>query len=227
MMLEFFKKKNRANLPECWKEYLDHFNTKKNINVPIDECTFTVLDVESNGFNPKEDKILSIGAVKIKNNQIDVSNTLEIFLDQEEFNPDTVPIHGIRKNTDYIKESEQIAMRKLVKYIGDDVIVGHSITFDIGIINETLKKYVADKLKNYTIDTVSLYTRFKGGDFKIGTTTSLDFLSDEFNIPKSDRHNAAGDALITAILFMKLVSRLNHRGVKNLKDLLKDRKVLI
>ncbi len=226
-MLNFFRKKNKADLPECWKEYLDQFNTKKNTNVTIDECTFTVLDVESNGFNPKEDKILSIGAVKIKNNQIDVSNTLEIFLDQKEFNPDTVPIHGIRKNIDYIKESEQLAMRKLVKYIGDDVIVGHSISFDIVIINETLKKYVDDKLKNYTIDTVSLYTRFKGGDFKIGTTTSLDVLSDEFNIPKSDRHNAAGDALITAILFMKLVSRLNQRGVKDLKSLLKDRKVLI
>jgi len=226
-MFNIFKKKsNQEDLPDCWIEYLSHFETKQDLKIPISEAKFVVLDVESNGLDPKNDKILSIGALKIINNQIDVSNSFELFLDQTEFNPEAAPIHGILKNGNIEKVSEQDAMKKLVKYIDDHIIVGHSIIFDISIINETLSRYVGDKLLNKSLDTVNLYKRLKGADYKSGSSTSLDVLSDEFNIPKSDRHNAAGDALITAILFMKIVSRLKQRGIDSLEDLLRSKKTL-
>ncbi|MCB0750294.1 MAG: 3'-5' exonuclease [Ignavibacteriae bacterium] len=200
---------------------------KSNLRIPISEAKFVVLDVESNGLDPQKDKILSIGAVTFSDNQIDVSNSFELFLEQSEFSSEAVLIHGILKNGNLEKISEQEAMKKLVRYIDNKIIVGHSITFDIAIINETLKKYVDDKLQNKYLDTVNLYKRLKGGDYKASNPTSLDILSDEFNIPKSDRHNAAGDAMITAILFLKIVSRLKQRGVDTLEDLLKVKRTLI
>lgn len=227
MFNPFKKKRNQEDLPDCWKEYLSHFEIKSDLKIPVSEAKFVVLDVESNGLDPKKDKILSIGAVKIINNQIDVSNSFELFLDQSEYNPDAAPIHGILKNGTIEKVSEQDAMRKLVKYIDNHIIIGHSIFFDISIINETLSRYVGEKLQNKSLDTVGLYKRLKGADYKSNSSTSLDILSDEFNIPKSDRHNAAGDALITAILFMKIVSRLKQRGVDTLEDLLRTRKTLL
>ena len=226
-MFSLFNKKKNENLPDCWLEYLSNFSDKFDYNSLIDETRFIILDTETTGYNSKTDKILSIGAIKIEQNQIDTSNTFEVFLEQSDFNPNVAPIHGIRKNGNIVKETEQNAIRQLVKYIGNDIIVGHSISFDIEIINETLKKYVSDKLKNTTLDTINLYKRLKGADFKIGTSTSLDSLSDEFNITKSDRHNAAGDSLITAILFMKLISRLKKRGVNTIGDLIKTRRVLM
>lgn len=228
MMFKLFKKKRYLeNFPDCWKNYLSNFSHKQDLNIPINNTSFIVLDVESNGLNPKKDKILSIGAVKIINNQIDVNQSLELFLNQSEFNPEAVPIHGILKNGNTQKVTEQYAMKKLVEYLGNNIIVGHSIIFDISIINETLKKYVNDRLQNKYLDTVNLYKRLKGGDFKFGDSTSLDVLSDEFNIPKSDRHNAAGDAFITAILFLKITARLKHRGVETLGDLLKPKNPFI
>ncbi|MCB0743073.1 MAG: 3'-5' exonuclease [Ignavibacteriae bacterium] len=200
---------------------------KSNLRIPISEAKFVVLDVESNGLDPQKDKILSIGAVTFSDNQIDVSNSFELFLEQSEFSSEAVLIHGILKNGNLEKISEQEAMKKLVGYIDNKIIVGHSINFDIAIINETLKKYVDDKLQNKYLDTVNLYKRLKGGDYKASNPTSLDILSDEFNIPKSDRHNAAGDAMITAILFLKIVSRLKQRGVNTLEDLFKVKRTLI
>ena len=223
----FRKKNNQKDLPDCWKEYLSHFDMKSNLRIPISEAKFVVLDVESNGLDPQKDKILSIGAVTFSDNQIDVSNSFELFLEQSEFSSEAVLIHGILKNGNLEKISEQEAMKKLVGYIDNKIIVGHSITFDIAIINETLKKYVDDKLQNKYLDTVNLYKRLKGGDYKDSNPTSLDILSDEFNIPKSDRHNAAGDAMITAILFLKIVSRLKQRGVNTLEDLFKVKRTLI
>ncbi len=221
MLSVFLNKFKRKDFPDCWKNYLKNFEVEKNYSIPISNARFTVLDVESNGLNPKHDKILSIGAVKIYNNEIDIADVYEVYIDQEEFNPESAPIHGILKNGGAKKISEQDALKGLVAFISGDVIVGHRIVFDISIINETLKRYVGEKLLNKTIDTMNLYKRFKGADFKVGESVSLDKLSDEFNIPKNDRHNAAGDALITALLFLKLAARLKRRGVETLGDLLR------
>jgi DNA polymerase-3 subunit epsilon len=226
-MFNFFrKKKDNNNLPQCWKEYVSHFEQLQNQKIPLANAKFVVIDVESNGLDPKKDKILSIGAVRIRNNQIETDDAFELFLRQDEFNPEVVPIHGILKSGKIEKITEQNAMRSLVEYIKDDIIVGHSINFDISIINETLKKFVNDKLYNKTLDTITLYKRIRGADLKEGTSTSLDVLSDEFKIPKSDRHTAAGDAFITAILFLKILARLKTRGVTDLESLLKNKRVL-
>jgi DNA polymerase III subunit epsilon len=227
MMLNLFRKNNnQSDIPEFWKKHLSQFNKKENLKIPIDTAKFVVLDVESNGLDPKKDKILSIGAVKILGNQINISNTLEIFIEQIEFNPQAALIHGILKTNNKEKIQEFEAIKNIIEYVENSIIIGHSIAFDLSIIGETIKKYGGDKLLNKSLDTVKLYKRLKGADYKETSSTSLDVLSDEFNIPKSDRHNAAGDALITGMLFLKIISRLRKRGVETLEDLLKIKKVL-
>lgn len=223
----FGKKGDDRNCPEYWTEYLSAFSDNPTKDKLITETQFVALDIESSGLDAKKDKILSIGAVKIKNNQILAENAFEVFVEQSQHNPETVPIHGIRKNGDLNKITEQDAIVKILSFIKNNIIVGHSVSFDIKILNETLKKYSGDNLKNQTVDTVNLYKRYKGADLKEGESLSLDSLSDDFNISKSDRHSAAGDALITAILFLKLTSRLNKRGINTVKELLREKRTLL
>lgn len=226
-MFNFFKNKSKQrDLPSYWFRYLNQFDKYQKYNILVQDAEFVVLDIESTGLDPKEDRILSIGALRIKNNEIEVSNTLELFLIQKEYNPATAPIHGILKNEGLQKLPEKEAAKELIEFIGNSIIVGHSVLFDISIINELIKRNIGKKLLNKSLDTIELYKRVKGGDFEIGDSLGLDVISNEFNIPQSDRHNAAGDALITAILFMKLVSRLKKRGVVNLSDLLRSKRTL-
>jgi len=82
---------------------------------------------------------------------------------------------------------------------------------------------VKDQLKNKYLDTAKLAIRvehlhptqlLKPSDY------TLDALCNRYKIPMHDRHTAAGDALLTSLLSLKLLSKLKKRGVKTLGDLL-------
>ena len=189
--------------PDFWKEYLKKF--KQKAPKSIESTRFVVFDTETTGLNTSTDKILSIGAVSIVNKVIDIADSIEIYLIQEEYNAETAAIHGILKEGNLIKSSEKKAIKKFIKFLGNSVLVAHHAAFDIEMINIALKKMRLPKLKNKIIDTGILYKKLEG---KKDCHFNLDMLCDEFKIPKHDRHTASGDAFITALLFLKIISKL-------------------
>ena len=223
-MLKCLKRKRTPkDIPLFWQAYLKHFEKKQDLSIPVKEATFVIFDTETTGLNYKKDKILSIGAVRLKNKQIDLADSFECFIDQEAFNPDTVPIHGILKNGQGEKLTEQEALAQFVAYCKGAILVGHNVNFDIAIVNEGLKKQTGDKLRNKTLDTAKLAIRLLKGTSQNNNPSafSLDVLAKKFDIKLNFRHTAAGDAYITALLLVKLISRMEKRGVKKLSDLLK------
>jgi len=108
-MANWFRYKN---YPDFWNEYLKKF---KGIQPKTIESTrFIVFDTETTGFNSNTDKILSIGAIGISNNIIDVSDCFEVYLKQSEFNVETVEIHGILRDGNLIKSPENEAIETFV-----------------------------------------------------------------------------------------------------------------
>lgn len=200
--------------PDFWKEYLKKFKQKQ--PKTIEATRFVVFDTETTGLDISTDKILSIGAVSIVNNIIDVSDSFELYLKQDEFNTETVEIHGLLKDGNLIKTSEEKAIEQFIEYLGNSVLVAHHTAFDVAMINASLKRMNLPKLKNKTIDTGILYKKLEG---KKDKHFNLDVLCDEFNIPKHDRHTASGDAFITALLFLKIISKLKKERTVHYSDL--------
>lgn len=79
------------------------------------------------------------------------------------------------------------------------------------------------KLKNKTLDTMLLYraSRINSNLIDKERNYSLDELAENLNISLKDRHTAAGDAFITAIAFLKIVSRVSNQKNGRLKDLIR------
>lgn len=218
MLFRKFLKKEKKELPAFYLTYKKAIiNTK---NLPISETKFIVFDTETTGFSKKNDRVLSIGAVSVINNVIHVNDTFEVYIKQEIFRAETVPIHGILKEGEIEKISELDALQGFLKYIGNAVLVGHHVLFDINMINQILKRNQLPKLSNKAIDTEFMYKKSKHSIYQKDTENySLDDLSNELNISKSDRHTASGDAYITAIAFLKTLARLNKNNNLKLKDL--------
>jgi len=210
-MISWFKYKN---YPFFWKQYSKKFKQKQPKS--IENTRFVVFDTETTGLDIINDRILSIGAICIVNNSIDVADSFEIYLKQEAFKAETVEIHGILKEGKLSKLSESEAIENFIDFIGNSVLVAHHTAFDIEMINTALKRLELPKLKNKMIDTGILYKKLEG---KKDSHFNLDVLCKEFNIPKHDRHTAAGDAFITALLFLKIVSKLKKERNLHYSDL--------
>lgn len=221
MKFNWFNKKEKKTLPAYFLTYEESFlNTT---NLPISETRFVVFDTETTGFNKMRDRVLSIGAVALLNNTISVNDSFEVYLKQVVFNPETVHIHGILKEGNITKTPELEALKQFLKYIDNAVLVGHHIGFDIAMINQILERHHLPSLKNKTLDTETLYRNSKHAVYQSSLPQeryTLDRICDELNVSKSDRHTASGDALITAIIFLKILARLNKNDNLTLKDLL-------
>ena len=220
MIFEWFKKES-PEYPEFWKRYANSFSQP--LPEFVDETRFVVLDTETTGFDQKRDRMLCIGAVGIENNMIDVGSSFEIYLQQEIFNPESVEIHGILRNEKVKRYSEEEALRMFLNYIGNSVFVAHHAGFDLGMINQALKRLHLPKLKNEVLDTGSLYrrTRLNSNLINQDQHYSLDDIAEAYLIDTRDRHTAAGDAFITAIAFLKIISKLKKGERLRLKELLR------
>ena len=81
-------------------------------------------------------------------------------------------------------------------------------------------------LSNPSVDTMRLARGYKealsvdhfGGNDQ-SESYNLDNLTEEFNLPRFKPHDALEDALQTAYLFLFLVKKLKHGGIRTLKEL--------
>ena len=200
MTFNWFKKIVKDH-PKFWETYLSYFDENQD-----KKKRFVVFDCETTGLDYKSDRILSIGAVAIENNQVIVGDFMEVFLQQDIFKAESVSIHGILKEGKEEKIVEAEAIIRFLEFIKDATLVGHHVDFDIEMINQGLARLDVGKLKNQAMDTDVMYQKLKY--LPQEQHSSLDELCDIYKIRKSDRHTASGDAFITALLFLKLKKKL-------------------
>lgn len=207
-------KKNKY--PEFWNNYQSYFKNKEIKDLKTQR--FIVFDTETTGLNTLKDRVLSIGAITVIDNAMDVSESFELYLNQEKFDKKSVEIHGIIKGGNVKKVEEKEAVLQFLEYIKDAVLVAHHAAFDISMINNILKRLELPKLKNRVLDTGVLFkkTSLSKEEKK---HYSLDALCTLFSIKKHDRHTAAGDAYITGLIFMKILSNLRKTKKITLNDL--------
>lgn len=218
-MFNWFKKRSR-NYPEFWRDYELQFQKKKSSE--INPTRFVVFDTETTGFNRKKDGILSIGAIAVQNNSILIADSLELYIQQEIFNPETVEIHGLlHRENDVITEEE--AIKTFLKYIDNSVLVAHHAGFDIGMINRAMERLDLPPLKNQILDTGTLFraTKLKSNLIDRDKHYTLDDLAENFSLDTTDRHTATGDAFLTAMALVKILARLNPDGNLKTSELFK------
>ncbi len=165
-----------------------------------------VFDCETTGLDPKKDEIISIGAVKIKENRILTDEAMHLFVRQEkQICHESITIHQIRHCDleDAIPVEE--AIEKFLYFIGGRTLAGYYLEFDVAMINKYTKPIMGITLPNRQEEVSAIYY-----DKKISTIPQgnidlrFEAIIDDLSLPKLQAHDALNDAVMTAMIYLKL-----------------------
>lgn len=185
--------------PEFWKKYTESFKNPA--------TKYVVISMETSGLDTEKDVIMSIAATSIIENRILLKDSFEIFIQHNK------PLDSSLDN-DFItvskveKVAENIAIETLINYIGNSILIGHRIDFDIEMLNNALSRLKLGKLKNEAYDIEAMFNKIADTNEK---KYALEEMSTSLNMAISNRNSVADDAYSIAILFLKLKSKL---GIK-------------
>jgi len=184
---------------------------------------FVVLDSETTGLNPLKDRLITIGAVSVMDGEIVLEDVFDALIEIG-YNSEAVTVHGITRQESLDGMTEPDALQAFLEYLGDGVIVGHHIGHDIATLNAGYERHWGFALKNFSLDTMDLTLHLEDdGGFQSRppiTEYSLDGLCSLFGVIPHDRHTAAGDAFITAQVFLRLLRLAARHGRTTLGSLM-------
>ena len=174
---------------------------------------FVVFDIETTGFVPKYNKIIEIGAVKVRNGEI--IDRFSEFINPEV--PIPLEIEKLTSITDAMvadAPTVDVILPRFLEFCRDSVLVAHNAKFDTAFI-----RYYAEQLGlnyDYThADTIEL-ARFL---LRHLNNYKLDTVAKELKIPQFHHHRAVDDAEATAQIFVKFTDMLRERGIETLAKL--------
>lgn len=186
------------------------------LSTPLFEVTFCVLDLETTGGSPASCEITEIGAVKYRGG--DLLGTFQTLVDPGLPIPPSITIlTGITQTMVFDAPRIDAALPSFLEFIGDTVIVGHNVRFDLSFLNAAAIRLGYGRLANRSTDTAGLARRLIRSEVR---NLRLQSLAAHFRSPTTPNHRALEDARATAHVFHALLERAGSLGVTNLDDLL-------
>src|SRR5262245_3949620 len=116
--------RHSVTVPSFITRYRDCFQNTWGDETSIHEVRFVVLDSEMTGLNPQSDRIITIGAVAVRNGEILLEDSFERLL-KVASNTDSVTVHGVTRDESRKGMEEPAALESFLDYLKDAVIVGH------------------------------------------------------------------------------------------------------
>lgn len=168
-----------------------------------------VFDTETTGLDPKNDEMISIGALKVRDNQILFNERFDIVVKPTKMiNEKSITIHHLRHCDVEHGMTPQEAVEAFIEFAGNRPLVGYYIDFDYAMINNVFKKMSGANLPNKTVEISGLYFDHKIGRIPQGNVDlRFDTILSDLGLPKLGKHDALNDAIMTALIYIKLTTR--------------------
>lgn len=169
----------------------------------LDKETFICMDCETTGLDPKVDKVIEIAAVKF--NLSGNLDNYETLIDPGiEIPESSIVFHKITQDMVAGKPRILEILPELLNFLGNQIIIGHGIEFDIALIVNAADQYeIPHRLQHVRfLDTLRM-ARLYGES----PTNSLEQLRQHFNIPNEGAHRAMNDVIVNIEVFKYLAKR--------------------
>ncbi|HBY85083.1 MAG TPA: DNA polymerase III subunit epsilon [Colwellia sp.] len=193
------------------------------INTRIDKVEILAVDFETTGLNAKQDKLLSVGFITLKKQQISLKTSYhQIIKTKEQLEESNVIIHHITDSQKEQGKALAVVVETLLKALAGKVMLVHFARIERQFLTEACYELYGMAPIFPMIDTLALAKRRldKRDVAYDPSELRLTNLRNNFQLPEHHAHNALNDAIATAELFMAQMSKANKDGKTTLKDVL-------
>ncbi len=181
---------------------------------PLQE--FVVLDVETTGLQPSRQRIIEIAISRFSDGGL--AHHWESLCHPERRIPAyIVKLTGIDDNLLEGAPRFDALADTVVELLADAVVVGHNVEFDLGFLNEELKRLGRAPVVNERVDTLSLTSKLVPGLRK----PTLRAVAERLGVAEAsrNRHRAGSDARVTGAVAVALIEQAWETGFRTLDDL--------
>jgi DNA polymerase-3 subunit alpha (Gram-positive type) len=179
----------------------------------LKELEFVVVDVEATGAKTPPNRLIELGAYRIRNGAI-VDKFISLVNPEIPIPRFVASLTGI--SNEMVRRAPVFAdvAPKWLDFVSDSVLVAHNAPFDTSFLNHEISRvYPGHRMVNPHLCTVELSRRLLPNI----PNHRLDTIANHFSIPIASRHRAGSDALATAEIFIHLLAKLDEEhGVKDL-----------
>ncbi len=176
---------------------------KSIIDFPKD---YIIIDIETTGVSPEWDSIIEVAALKYQNGTL-VDSFESLIKPESTYSDGTFIDSFIEKLTGITNEMLKNAptapgiLAQYRDFLGDAILVGHNVNFDINFLYDYFMEYLSLPLTNNYIDTMRLSRKLHPED----AHHRLIDLAQRYHVDYTSAHRALRDCKITEICFNNLI----------------------
>ncbi|KAA8371021.1 PolC-type DNA polymerase III [Leuconostoc carnosum] len=176
------------------------------ISLLAKDTVYVAFDLETTGLSAVSDRIIELSAVKMQ-----LGNVIDKF--SEYINPGfplsdfTTELTSITDAMVANSDTEENIITRFRDWVGDSILVGHNVTFDVGFMNAAYARYQQKAITTPVIDTLP-FTRWLYPDYK---SYRLGTIAKRFNINLEQAHRAIFDSETTGHIAWRLIKEAKER----------------
>ncbi|KAA9257814.1 exonuclease domain-containing protein [Lactobacillus jensenii] len=181
---------------------------------------YTMLDIETTGLSPYRDRVTELAGIKVRNGKVvDKYSQLVKHPKNNKVPQFITKLNGIDEKlilTQGIPVKE--AITDFRNFIGEDVIVGYNVNFDLNFIYDLCEKFNLERLSNNYIDVLHFSRVF----FKKESHNRLLDCIQRLGISESEAHRGLKDSLDTKVVFDIYQKQFTSEMLSEVKNNLKN-----
>jgi len=174
--------------------------------------TYNILDFETTGFSADFDRIIEVGVVKIKNNEI-VDSFQEFVNPGMRIAPVITNLTGITNDMVKTADRSSKVMPRLKSFVGDEIILAHNASFDSRFYKAEMTR-ARITVKNDFLCSLLLSRRI----FQDLDSHKLGVLCSYLGFTNKASHRAIGDAEATHKVFDAICERVKKNSGRDQID---------
>ncbi|MGK8524538.1 DEDD exonuclease domain-containing protein [Nocardia asteroides] len=189
------------------------------LDTPLYETTFVVVDLETTGTSPGTDGITEIGAVKVRGGEV-LGEFATLVNPGQAIPPAVVHVTGITTAMVYAAPRIEAVLPGFLEFAAGAVLVAHNARFDMAFLRAAAAQCDIPWPSAQVLCTVKLARRVLQRDE--APSVRLSALARLLGATTQPNHRALQDARATVDVLHALIGRVGNQGVHSLTELLDD-----